>query len=923
MRDKQISFKEKTVSQSSNISEQPSTSNVHSAKPVPSEYPVKYPNSRLNCKLSEKEEIIKYMSSLPRYLQHPERGDGTQNKALSFGVLDWSLLEDWNHSNSRAISGASSSKTTSSFPASNESTSSCIDNRICSNRQRRASLSTLDFHRSSLSSRADCGKTSSQTSMAFSDSKLHARWVKSTGTQHRGVDQIGGYMDRDLHSVKKKSSDKEAISQYPFASVRKGARVSSIKSYDFLSSPEELKIQNISSSEKYSFGDSFLTSEQPRSDRGNPLACCPDVQSSRLQSTPAGTASSLDGNSLSKGSHSHKDYFSDLDHKTQHPLMLPQKELKSVQAGESAFDINDQLDEEIPLHPGIVDQLQTSNSTLGTGRNFMSAKRSASIDCTDVSYSPSGQNKVKKPEPEQDLSPIRSSSLSRDRTPRSQSFREGIGTRTSTFILPRSDSVKSDTPTHKDDSPRQVKTHFRNQFSPLRRMFSPLVKSKARNYLPSSAESLARHKHEAASLCQSLLQELSLGAEEGCKLSSKALSSSDGTTEKASGFSAPQSTNSDDSMLDKKLVSLSKHALLQIISKNGIPLFIFSSNDHRDAFAAMERKISINRKNTLYWKYTFHSIASVKKKSGWMKQGKKADRCWQISNVVGHMEASCLLPPHLARDGIPENPLMIEYVLSSVRSREASDEKPDLKCHVEDLLNGVNSCNELAAVIIKTHSEPVKSSVRQDDDKSNTVAAFTETSSCAKHSNHSASDVFKKEKQSSSNMKVILPSGVHGIPANDAGMPSRLIDRWRSGGSCDCGGWDEGCSLTILDSQGSKSKSSLSSSQASCDSDACEQVNLFLQGAPQDALALRFAAVREGLYSIDFDVPMSSLQAFSICIAILHSRKNTVTARMGTKTLLESLLATRDDRFQMPTRLQGTGSLKSIPDPPLSPVGRA
>ncbi|CAN6471516.1 unnamed protein product [Victoria cruziana] len=911
MRDKHNVLKEKTVSESCDMSEHPSTSNVDSAKPLPSEYPVKCPNIRPNCKLSEKEEIIKYMSSLPCYLQNPERGDGTQLRALSFGVLDWSRLEDWKHNQSHAVSGASSSKTTLSMPASNPSTSSCIDNRRCSIRQRRASLSSADFYRSSY-----CDKASAQNSLAFSDSKGLARWVKSKGAQSRGVDLMKGYVNLDLNKTKKKSSDRETISQHPFISVKKGARASRIKNYDFLGSPEELEIQKISSGEKYSLEDSFLKREQPRGNRGDSLASCPDVRSSGLQSMSAGTAIGLDGNSLSEGPHPHKDYFTNLDHKIQLPLVLP---LKDTQAGETAIDVNDELDEEIPLHSRTENKLQASDDISGVVRNFMSSNGGAGIDRTGLSYSPSDRNKVKKTETEQDLSPIRSSSLCRDETPRTQSFREGIGTRTSTFIIPRSDSVKSDTPIQRDDSSRQVTTHVRNQFSPLRRMFSPLVKSKPRNRQPSSAESLARHKHEAASVCRSLLQEVSLGAGGSCKLSSKK-STRDGTTEKASGFSAPQSANSDDSMPDNNRPSLTKRAFLQIISKNGIPLFIFSSNDHRDAFAAMERKISINKKNTLYWKYAFHSITSVKKKSGWMKQGKKADRCWQISNFVGHMEASCFLYPHLARDGIPESSLMMEYVLSGVRSREPSDEKPDLKLQMEHVLNGINSCDELAAVIIKT---PVKSSMRQHDDKSSTLAAFTEASPYANCSNQSVPDTFKKEKQSSSNVKVILPSGVHGIPADDAGMPSRLIDRWRSGGSCDCGGWDEGCSLTILDSQRSKTKTSLSSSQVSCDLDACEQVDLFMQGAQQDALALRFAAVREGLYSIDFDDPMSSLQAFAIGIAILHSRNNAIAARLGTKTLLESLLATRDDRFQVPTKFQGTGSLKSIPDPPLSPVGRA
>ncbi|KAL4561699.1 hypothetical protein LXL04_033871 [Taraxacum kok-saghyz] len=40
---------------------------------------------------------------------------------------------------------------------------------------------------------------------------------------------------------------------------------------------------------------------------------------------------------------------------------------------------------------------------------------------------------------------------------------------------------------------------------------------------------------------------------------------------------------------------------------------------------------------------------------------------------------------------------------------------------------------------------------------------------------------------------VVLHGGSHGVPIK--GEPSSLTDRWRSGGVCDCGGWDEGCRL--------------------------------------------------------------------------------------------------------------------------------
>lgn len=50
-------------------------------------------------------------------------------------------------------------------------------------------------------------------------------------------------------------------------------------------------------------------------------------------------------------------------------------------------------------------------------------------------------------------------------------------------------------------------------------------------------------------------------------------------------------------------------------------------------------------------------------------------------------------------------------------------------------------------------------------------------------------------------MNVVISSGVHGGPEDG---PLSLIERWKSQGKCDCGGWDLGCSLTLLKGQPQK-----------------------------------------------------------------------------------------------------------------------
>ncbi|KAI3760522.1 hypothetical protein L1987_50917 [Smallanthus sonchifolius] len=54
-------------------------------------------------KSMEMEEIVKYMSNLPSYL---ERGKPVQDRALNFGVLDWGRLEKWQyHQHKQGVTG--------------------------------------------------------------------------------------------------------------------------------------------------------------------------------------------------------------------------------------------------------------------------------------------------------------------------------------------------------------------------------------------------------------------------------------------------------------------------------------------------------------------------------------------------------------------------------------------------------------------------------------------------------------------------------------------------------------------------------------------------------------------------------------------------------------------------------------------------
>ncbi|KAE8697008.1 hypothetical protein F3Y22_tig00110637pilonHSYRG00709 [Hibiscus syriacus] len=116
----------------------------------------------------------------------------------------------------------------------------------------------------------------------------------------------------------------------------------------------------------------------------------------------------------------------------------------------------------------------------------------------------------------------------------------------------------------------------------------------------------------------------------------------------------------------------------------------------------------------------------------------------------------------------------------------------------------------------------------------------------------------------STSMDIIVPAGIHGGPRIRNFGPSSLIERWSSGGHCDCGGWDLGCPLTVLKARSNKGVSSQSETSV-----ACKSFDFFIQGSEH---TLSISNVHDGLYFIHFQPTLSALQSFSIAVAYIHSK---------------------------------------------------
>ncbi|KAF2535299.1 hypothetical protein F2Q68_00022078 [Brassica cretica] len=224
-----------------------------------------------------------------------------------------------------------------------------------------------------------------------------------------------------------------------------------------------------------------------------------------------------------------------------------------------------------------------------------------------------------------------------------------------------------------------------------------------------------------------------------------------------------------------------------------------------------------------------------------------------------------------------------EFVLFSVELDQESTEKSDVQLK-----------NELAAIIVKMPRWfNRRASVNTVQD--NNTALNKEFGDPIKDG------VFNQDISAT----VILQSGVHSMPHK--GGPSSLIQRWRTGGSCDCGGWDMGCNLRILTNQHNNSCKNSTASNSPPSSNRFELY--FLGEQAEEHPFLSYKPIKKGLYSVVYDSSLSQLQAFSICMALAESRKMTLEQKSSC------------DEHKARAETAPNGNTIGY-ETPLSPVGR-
>ncbi|CAL9068121.1 unnamed protein product [Musa banksii] len=341
------------------------------------------------------------------------------------------------------------------------------------------------------------------------------------------------------------------------------------------------------------------------------------------------------------------------------------------------------------------------------------------------------------------------------------------------------------------------------------------------------------------------------------------------------------------------------HGILKLETNSGNPSFEFHVKDPEVVLSAMAWRTD----NMFNWVYTIHSS----KKRNYNTWSRKIDKHGQSPPIVGQMQVSCCLCSEMRENGPAANSSVTEFILYDIvqakRSfsvEESSECSLDATCPLQrNVMDKLVTEETFMPNNVMKCQHPIRytlSRYESDDSTPNPwlpadlrpeleiAAIVIQTPFTKKECSEEMKEVGPEgicNGLNSAIVNVITPSGRHGLPNVDAGCPSTLLDRWRFGGGCDCGGWDMGCPLEVFHNTYADDWVYNSSM------DTQKSIFLFGQGSKEKAPALSITADGRQ-YLVDFHAKFSSLQAFSICIAILHSSEASAAVSQENRQTLQS-----------------------------------
>ncbi|XP_048534023.1 uncharacterized protein LOC125513037 isoform X1 [Triticum urartu] len=374
------------------------------------------------------------------------------------------------------------------------------------------------------------------------------------------------------------------------------------------------------------------------------------------------------------------------------------------------------------------------------------------------------------------------------------------------------------------------------------------------------------------------------------------------------------------------------HAVLKLDHDNGAFGFEFCTKGPDESIYASTWKSG----NELNWIYTFHSVG---KRSSTVGRTSKDRHGW-LPPIVGQMHVSSYLYSEVEEDGILNNSATSEFVLYDIahaRRSSAVDrvQRPDS--------TQPPFCNVVKNSISRESLERNNQMERQNTARNNSdasVSCLWSQEDLHPHLEvaavvvqvpfHKTRSLELKTGSSPGTVKVVTAGGAHGLPRDDETSPSPLLNRLKSGGRCDCGGWDMSCPIVVLENAYD------SYWVDSVMNESKHPMELFVKQGNQEVLpALSMKVDGKGEFSVDFHARLSALQAFSVCISLLHCSEASPTIgiekfkhklysssmKMLLKEEVKQLIGSVTGKEKKKVKRR-KGKTPVVNGPPFSPMGR-
>lgn len=798
------------------------------------------------------DELVKYMSRVPSYLQRMEKGENVTEKALNFGVIDWRRLEKWTSSQKPDKKNAiSSTINMAELP-------SLFTNQSCSYSGRGNSNSLAQRKQTS------CRSSTNSPSERKKTFSLDGHWDQSDELKSRCMSHPPKLSTTPASRSFWSSPEKLYESKHEHRTSVQTEAGSSIKEKKSKGCDQQGFNHDVLLSDKR-LERSFLEHGCVL-DRLQEISC---ERSKTLSTTHRDINAREVGNSLS----------GNFPQKYSHQSSVSPDILQS-----GLFSSMFQTDKSNNMG---ATALPTKNEVTST--KFMTKKEEGNqISKSSWNYMVNS-NEHSNNHKLEDISGGRKESLPKHPSDSGLKW------------LNRSSSLKDVASSHQlkdsngfDISDDKGRSNSRGRRSPLRRILDPLLKSKYDgNSRPIASSPIHRSQEHRNN------NSVSAGNE------STTMNAMHRSSYASIGSSNTQMPINPQVLLHDEMYSVPmRQALVKLAWKNGQPLFMLSTNHNSVLVASMRRTNRLGMEDS-GGVYTIVTAQESKKKGGiWIGQS-RSRKSNLLYDVVGRMEVSC---PKMSSFDSKNLEVSKQFVL-------VSDERlPSQGC-----INSVHS-SQLAAIIVKAPYKKLNGSIFNAlcSDREHENLAQDKCSSL--HIDNLLVEKYP-EYSGACSISAILPSGIHGF--SDLGKPSTLIERWKSGGSCDCGGWDVGCRLTVLSDRLHEMNVASSVQECSTTDGFC-RIELFIQGGKAEKKhSFSMIPFKEDLYTIEFCSSITSLQAFAICIATLHSRNSIDALYYSAKhKRLEDPLY---ENYTKMNSMQNNGGPTCYEPhhPPFSPVGRS